>query len=293
MTASTSKTAPATGADRILVFIPCYNCERQIGRVLAQFGTVPAPWFAEVLVVDNGSRDGTVAAATAALPSLPVPARVVKNDANYNLGGSHKAVFAYAERAGFTHVVVLHGDDQGSLADVLPVLESGAHRTNDACLGARFMSGARITGYSLVRRVGNRVFNAIFSVALRRRVSDLGSGLNLFARSVFAGGATVHYPDDLHFNPYLLVGMVDRGLRLHFFPITWREEDQVSNVKMASQALQTLQAAREYVFARGFLRSGEHRTTPRSGYTFQVVASHDPAAAAAPAAGATASTRGR
>ncbi len=279
---STSRPAGAPAADRILVFIPCYNCERQVPRVLAQFRDVPPEFFEEVLVVDNGSRDGTVQAAIDALPAVGGRrAMVVRNDDNYNLGGSHKAVFAYAEREGFTHVVVLHGDDQGSIADVLPVLRSGDHRRHDACLGARFMRGSRIQGYSLFRRVGNHVFNTIFSVALRRRVTDLGSGLNLFGRSVFAGGATVHFPDDLHFNPYLLVGMVDRGLRLLFFPITWREDDQVSNVKMASQAMKTLGAAREFVMQRDFLRRGEHRTTPRPAYTFKVVASHDPARGAA------------
>lgn len=275
-------------SDRILVFIPCYNCERQIPRVLAQFRDVPDGVFEEVLVVDNGSRDGTVEAAVAALPAVGRRrARVVQNDDNYNLGGSHKAAFAYAEREGFTHVVVLHGDDQGSIADVLPVVARGEHLRHDACLGARFMGGSRIQGYSLFRRFGNHVFNAIFSVALRRRVTDLGSGLNLFARSVFAGGAVNHFPDDLFFNPYLLVGMAERGMRLHFFPISWREDDQVSNVKMASQAMKTLGAARTYALAPGELRTRDFRSVRRDAYTFRVVAEHDPsrpASAAVPLA---------
>ena len=52
--------------DRILVFIPAYNCAPQIGRVLAQFDAVPAGRFAEILVLDNGSKDGTQQAALAA-----------------------------------------------------------------------------------------------------------------------------------------------------------------------------------------------------------------------------------
>src|SRR5204863_8308375 len=58
-----------TMTDRILVFIPCYNCERQIGRVLRQFRAIPAGTFAEILVVDNRSRDRTASVATQGLSS--------------------------------------------------------------------------------------------------------------------------------------------------------------------------------------------------------------------------------
>ena len=143
------------------------------------------------------------------------------------------------------------------------------------------MAGSRIEGYSLVRRIGNRVFNFVFSLALRRRVSDLGSGLNFFCRNVFPPEMTTRLPDDLLFNPYLLAAMVDRGLRILFFPISWREDDQVSNVRMTSQALKTLGAAREYLMRRQTLRTGEHRKVPRVEDTFDVLARHEPPPAGA------------
>jgi len=267
--------------DRLLVFIPCYNCERQIGRVLQQFRQVRGANFEEVLVLDNRSTDGTADAAIEARTAMANFRYVVaRNRENYNLGGSHKAVFAYAEARGFSHVVVLHGDDQGRITDVLPLLASGAHHDHDACLGSRFMAGSRLEGYSRVRQIGNRVFNVVFSLALRRRVADLGSGLNVFGRAVFPREITAHLPDDLHFNAYLLAAMVDRDLRLLFFPISWREDDQVSNVRMASQALQTLGAAREYLMSRHALRSREHRQVVRTEYTFDVLARQEPLAAA-------------
>ena len=263
--------------DRILVVIPCYNCERQIGRVLEQFHGIPPGIFDEILALDNRSSDATVRIATDALAGIgSCRVTVARNRENFNLGGSHKAAFAYAEAMGFTHIVVLHGDDQGRIDDVLPVLASGAHRAFDACLGARFMAGSKIEGYSHARRLGNRVFNVIFSIVLRRRVADLGSGLNIFSRTVFPREVTRHLPDDLHFNPYLLVAMADRGMRIAFFPISWREDDQVSNVRMASQALKTLGAAREYLLSRHFLRTGEHRKVRRDEYAFDVVARREP-----------------
>lgn len=259
--------------ERLLVFIPCYNCARQIGRVLAQFTPEIAARFAEILVLDNGSKDGTVEAATAALAKLPgIKASVARNRDNYNLGGSHKAAFTYAAANGYTHVVVLHGDDQGSIADLLPVLDQGLHRQHDACLGARFMKGSRLVGYSAFRIFGNRVFNLLFSIGAASRVLDLGSGLNIFGPKVIGNAQVLRYSDDLRFNVFLLLGMIDDRLSLRFFPITWREDDQISNVKMVSQAFRTLDILKQYLFSRARFRSGEHRDTVRAAYPFDVVA---------------------
>lgn len=197
-----------TEPDRILVFIPAFNCAPQIVRVLAQLAKLPPGMVQAALVLDNGSTDGTRDAAMRAAASVTqCPVTVGRNHANYSLGGSHKAAFTHAAAHGFTHVVVLHGDDQGDLADLLPVLARGDHHRHDACLGARFMRGSRLLGYSRFRIIGNRVFNGLFSLFSRRRVADLGSGLNVFARSVFTDPALARYADDLRFNVYLLLGL--------------------------------------------------------------------------------------
>jgi glycosyltransferase involved in cell wall biosynthesis len=262
--------------ERLLVFIPCYNCEKQIPRVLRQFTPEIAARFEEILVLDNGSKDGTLQAAADAIRALPgIRAKVAKNRDNYNLGGSHKAAFAYAAAQGYSHVVVLHGDDQGNIADLLPVLDAGLHRQFDACLGSRFMKGSRVLGYSAFRIVGNVVFNSLFSFGSSAKVLDMGSGLNIFGERVFRDPKVNRHSDDLRFNNYLLLSMIDDGLALHFFPISWREDDQVSNVKMASQAFRTLDILREYLLDRWRFRTADHRDRPRDAYVFDVIAQTD------------------
>lgn len=259
----------------MLVFIPAYRCERQIGRVLHRLAELAAGWpdpIAEVLVLDNQSPDNTLEAAKSAAQALGLgKVSVGRNRQNYGLGGSHKVAFEYALRQGYSHVVVLHGDDQGDLADLRPVVDRGDHRRNDACLGSRFMRGASLQNYSLFRTCGNRVFNALFSAVGRRWVTDLGSGLNCYSTASLQSRYWWSFADDLKFNYYMILSHMLRKDAFTFFPISWREDDQVSNVKMASQAFDTLRLLGAAAVGGQAFLSQEHRNVSHTSYDFEFV----------------------
>ena len=258
--------------ESLLLFIPAYNCEPQIGRVLAQIDADAGRRFGEVIVVDNRSRDATVAAATAAAAARGDDlVKVLRNRENYGLGGSHKVAFAYAAERGHSHVAVLHGDDQGRLADLLALLEAGAHRDSDCLLGARFHRQSRLVGYSRLRTLGNRAFNLVFSAAAGRRLLDLGSGLNLYSAAILADRFYLGFPDDLTFNYCMILAHCRLGHRFRFFPIEWRETDQLSNVRLASQARRALGLLAAYRASPRRFLAGEHRTLPRERYAWDEV----------------------
>ena len=268
---------------KILVFVPMYNCEAQIPRVIAQFDRSGEwPFEIALLCVDNRSPDGTLAAAEAALAKSPVTEKyLLRNDDNYGLGGSHKVAIEFARAHGFEYVVVLHGDDQGGFVDLLPLLERGEHLGADALLGARFMPSATLQGYSALRTVSNHAFNVIFSAIARKRLYDLGSGLNLFRTAMFDDGFHLKYADNLTFNYFLIFGLTDRGLRYRFFPIHWREDDQVSNAKLFSQGVAMLKLLWQRLTDKRAFHAAEHRTRAFPAYPSTVVRqwSAEPAAA--------------
>lgn len=227
--------------ERILLFVPMYNCERQIPRVLAQFDRELPAGVAEIILVDNGSKDGSVAAASAELRKRKhLPLRILQNDNNYGLGGSHKVAFNYALDNGFDYCIVLHGDDQGSLSDLGPLIAVGTHRDYDCLLGARFMPGSTLSGYSRIRTLGNHCFNLLFSLAARQRLYDLGSGLNMYATKALSDRFYLKLADDLTFNYTLILATAARGWHMRFFPLTWREDDQISNAKLVRQSAKTI-----------------------------------------------------
>ena len=110
--------------DKILLFIPGYNCEKQIVRVLGQLDEGIMSFLTGVIVVNNRSTDETEEAVAAFMREHPkMPVTLLRNQDNYGLGGSHKVAFRYAIDHGYDYVIVLHGDDQGDIHDMDRVLK--------------------------------------------------------------------------------------------------------------------------------------------------------------------------
>jgi glycosyltransferase involved in cell wall biosynthesis len=261
---------------KILVFIPAYRCASQITRVIDQFDDRAQAWIDTVMVVDNQSPDGTLEAAIERGRTVLQKCNFIgwRNDDNYGLGGSHKAAFRFAIEQGFDYLVVLHGDDQASIRDLIPQLEAGAHLNVDCLLGARFMRGSQLKGYSWFRTFGNRVYNALFSAVAMRAIHDLGSGLNLYRLAAYREFYYKTFPDDLTFNYVMLLASYYRKQVVRFFPITWREDDQVSNVRLFRQAVKVLRLLAGYGLQRGAFIASELRARAFSSYTGQIKHRH-------------------
>ncbi len=255
---------------KILLFIPAYNCEKQIVRVLAQLKYGALDYIREVLVVNNISTDNTQQVAIDYAKAEGLPVTVIKNHQNYNLGGSHKVAFDYSINNGYDYTVILHGDDQGSIADILPLLKSGEYKNYDCCLGARFLADSKLIGYSKFRTFGNKVYNALFSMVVKTKLYDLGSGLNMYNNNMLKSRFYYKFPDQLTFNYCMVLALNYYNQKAMFFPITWREDDQVSNVKLTSQALSVVGILRKYAFNKEYIKS-EFRQNPIDSYGGEVV----------------------
>lgn len=259
--------------EKILLFIPMYNCEKQIVRVLGQLTEEVCTYLDEVIVVNNRSTDDGEKTVIEYLKkdNIPVKVSILRNDDNYGLGGSHKVAFQYALDCGFNYVIVLHGDDQGDIANLLPYLKNGQYRNYDCFLGARFMPGSSLQGYSKFRTFGNVVYNSLFSIGCRRRIYDLGSGLNMYKTKILKDLFYLKYKDNLMFNYCMIMGSSFYRHKIQFFPIIWREDDQISNVKMINQAVTVLKLLGNFVLNRKEFVEAEHRDKPIENYTARVV----------------------
>jgi dolichol-phosphate mannosyltransferase len=147
----------------VLAVIPAYNEASRIGPVIAAMRAHGLP----VLVVDDGSRDATRAAAEA------MGAHVV-GQANAGKGAALIAGCAYAVDHGYERVVLLDGDGQHDPADAPRLL--AAARGADLVIGKRTR---RIDRQPLYRRAFNRLSSLLVTLMAGHRVIDSQSGFRV------------------------------------------------------------------------------------------------------------------
>lgn len=215
-----------------LVAIPCYNCTRQITRVLSVLSPVANALDLDIVIIDNGSSDGTVENAMQFKTSSDISSRlrVFQNEKNYGLGGSQKIAIKKAKQEHKDWLIVLHGDDQADPNDI-PNLLGQAKGENKSVLGSRFMQGSKLVGYQKSRVFGNRILNILFTLVTGRKTKDLGSGLNIFKVSELAKIDLTKISDEFNFNVDILLQLYRLKSPLIFCPIVWRELDQISNAR--------------------------------------------------------------
>jgi glycosyltransferase involved in cell wall biosynthesis len=231
---------------RICVVIPAYKCEKQITRVLEGFDESLRAKIERVKVIENRSPDSTLDCVVEYTRGAGWTGfiEVWRNNNNYGLGGTHKVAFLAAIHEGYDYLAILHGDAQALTSDLARLIDYATkHPDCAAVLGARFMRGSKLTGYSTLRTWGNHGLNMLYSLLSFKRTYDMGSGLNLFRVKDLKEMDFLGFQDAFTFNHDLLLTYFRRRAKVAFVPISWFETDQISNAKtfqVGWKALKTL-----------------------------------------------------
>jgi dolichol-phosphate mannosyltransferase len=168
-----------TDLGRVLVVIPTYNeadnLEPLVGRLRA---AVPE---ADVLVVDDGSPDGTGAIADR-LAAADQAIHVMHRSEKAGLGAAYVAGFRWALAEGYDAVVEMDAD--GSHApEELPRLLT-ALRDADLVIGSRWVPGGQVRNWPMSRLLLSRGASIYTRILLRYPVRDATAGYRTYRRAV-------------------------------------------------------------------------------------------------------------
>jgi dolichol-phosphate mannosyltransferase len=166
---------------RVLVIVPTYNERENLGPILDRLAAaVPA---ADVLVVDDGSPDGTGDLADARA-GQDTRVHVLHRTAKSGLGGAYVAGFGWGLERGYEALVEMDAD--GSHApEQLPSLLAALDRA-DVVLGSRWVDGGSVVDWPRRRKILSRGGNAYARLALGLPVRDATGGFRVYRRDVLA-----------------------------------------------------------------------------------------------------------
>jgi hypothetical protein len=160
--------------------MPAFNEERNIQHSIATVRK-DAP-YVDVLVVDDGSRDGTARLARAS------GATVITLPVNLGIFDAMHTAFIYAHRNEYDAAVQVDADGQHQPSEIPVILGPVLDGSADVVIGSRYLEGR---GYKtpLSRRMGMILFANVTSALIGRRVTDTTCGFRAYSREAIAAFA--------------------------------------------------------------------------------------------------------
>jgi hypothetical protein len=197
---------------KTLIIIPAYNEEASLPGVIGDIRSHVSG--ADILVVNDGSRDGTAKVARG------MGVTVLDLPFNLGIGGAVQSGYLYARKHNYDIAVQFDGDGQHCACEVHKLLAPLARGEADLVIGSRFVQPGDYRA-PVLRRAGMYVFSFVLSTILRSRVTDTTSGFRAANKSVLDFFSRL-YPEDYP-EVEALVLLHKQGLRITEIPVGMRE----------------------------------------------------------------------
>ena len=236
------------------IFVPAYNVERTLCEVLSKIDESVLD-RAHVLVVDDGSRDGTAQAFERFVSSCGQNSECAENALDFK---SHFEYFKFEQNCGYGAVVkkglseglasgaafvaCLHGDGQYPAEKLGEFFAKMENCNLDLLQGSRHAvaGGAKRGGMPLYKRIGGAFLTALENLAFRVKLTDRHSGFivysSRFLKTVDLNRLSTSFDIDLE-----LISIADASrFAVAEFPIPTRYAGEKSNLNVVTYGMRVL-----------------------------------------------------
>ena len=158
-----------------LVIVPTYNEITSIGVLLPQLLELNL----DILIVDDGSPDGTADACRAlGLESGRIV--VVERKKKLGLGSAYKAGFKYGEDRGYKFLIEMDADGSHQVSDLLLLMAAMQEKQPDLVIGSRWVAGGAVENWARRRQWLSRSANVYAKLMLGGKVKDMTAGFRIY-----------------------------------------------------------------------------------------------------------------
>jgi dolichol-phosphate mannosyltransferase len=199
----------------VLLIAPAFNEEAKIGEVVRR---TPRDIVDTILVIDDGSTDGTAAAA------CRQGAEVISLDRVYGVGYAIRRGFHEARRRDFDIVVVIAGNNKDAPEEITRLLDPICDADYDFVMGSRFLADGRYGGdMPLYRKLATRLHPLLVSLFSGKSVTESSNGYRAMKVSVL-GDARIDLRQDwlagYQLEVYLFMKLLKLGYRTAEVPVS-------------------------------------------------------------------------
>jgi glycosyltransferase involved in cell wall biosynthesis len=222
---------------RLLVAIPALDEEATVAEVIRGVPRqLPGVGAVDVVVVDDGSRDGTAHCAEQA------GARVLRHQTPRGVGSAFHTGLAYGIGSGADLFVSIDADGQFDPADIPRLIEPVLAGRADFVTASRFIDPALTPKMPPVKLWGNRMMSRLISGLARQTFHDVSCGMRCYSR---AAALQLHLLGRFTYTQEAFLNLAFKELRIVEVPIRVRGEREFGESRVASSlwryAVQTIQ----------------------------------------------------
>lgn len=205
------------GQKKVLIIIPAYNEEKNIGDTLDSLEAAGIREWADILVMNDASGDRTEEIVRQR------NCQVVTHVYNLGYGSGLQIGYKYAVRKGYEYVIQMDADGQHAVSNVKKIYdklqsEDEAGRRPDLVLGSRFVEGSETYPISFVKKIAYSFFRLLIRMGTGRKIKDPTTGLQGLSKKAFSYYAEYAHFDDQYPDANMIMQMLLLGFKVEEMP---------------------------------------------------------------------------
>ena len=168
--------------DKKVVIIPTYNEKENIEAIIRKVFSLPGEYH--ILVIDDGSPDGTAAIVRGLQGEFPGRLHLIERSGKLGLGTAYLTGFRWALEKGYDYIFEMDADFSHNPDDLLRLHAACAEQGADLAIGSRYCNGVSVVDWPLGRIIMSYYASKYVRMILGMKIKDTTAGFKCYSRRV-------------------------------------------------------------------------------------------------------------
>ncbi len=165
-----------------VVIIPTYNEAENAAAIID--AVLSLPHDMDVLIVDDGSPDGTAAIVHEKIAANPGRVHIIERTGKLGLGTAYIAGFKWAIERGYDYIFEMDADFSHNPQDLLRLYDACSRQGADVAIGSRYISGVNVVNWPMSRVLMSYFASKYVQIITRLPIHDTTAGFVCYRRKV-------------------------------------------------------------------------------------------------------------